>query len=784
MKIIENILKNFLEIPENILELTNDHIIEVENYSNLINASNLIVGHVLSAEKHPNADTLSLTTVDLGDRVEKIVCGASNVEKGQYVIVAQVGSVLPGDFHIKPTKIRGEESNGMICSLEELGINEKHIPKEYKDGIYYFKSEKEIGSKALDALKLEGFSMELGLTPNRGDLLSHLGFAYDLAAMTDQKVKLPTFKVNELAEKNDIKLNIQSDNCTIYHARKFTNVDIKESPLWLKQILIESNINPINNVVDISNYVMLEYGTPLHMFDYDKLESNEIIVRNAKNGEKVVTLDDEEKTLTDKDVVIADDKKAIAVGGVIGLKNSMIDENTKNVVLEAARFSPDQIKFTSKNLNIKTESSTRFERGVAPSRVILGLKRATELLQELANAEAYEGVQSFTRPRLETKIKIKKGEIEKILGIDIKEEQLLKFFDLYRYNVTNNKDHFVLVTPDDRPDLLILQDIVEEVARIYGLNNIENKDVYSNKLGSLTKKQKRIRDLRHSLANKGFNEVITYSLVKDENVFDFNKIGEKVSVLMPLSEDKKTLRQSLINGLLETANYNSNRQNKDLFLFEIGNLFAKDYEEVHLGILMTGTWHHSTFENNEAKVDFFVIKGILEQIFAPYGIKFDFKQTEELVNFHPFRQAHVYFNDKNIGKIGEIHPKTAKQYDLNKTYVFEINLTKLLDYNKPFKYEAPSRYPSISRDIAIVVDENLEASSILKLIEQTAKKNLNHIEIFDVYQGENIEKGKKSVAISMIFIDKNKTLLSEEVDKIMKKIVNRLQFELSAELRT
>lgn len=784
MKIIANILKNFLNVPENILEITNNHIIEVENHSNLINATNLVVGHVLTCEKHPNSDHLSVTTVDLGDRVEKIVCGASNVAKDQYVVVAQVGSILPGDFLIKPTKIRGEESNGMICSLEELGIEEKHIPEEYKNGIFYFKDKKEIGSKALEALKLEGFVLELKLTPNRGDLLSHLGFAYDLAAMTNQKVEIPKFELNETDLENDIKLNIESDNCTIYHARKFSNIEIKESPLWLKQILVESNIKPINNVVDISNYVMLEYGTPLHMFDFDKFESNEIIVRNAKKGEKVITLDNEEKILSTKDVVIADNKKAIAIGGVVGLSNSKIDEQTKTIVLEAARFSPDQIKYTSKNLDIKTESSLRFERGVAPSRVLLGLNRATELLEQLANAKTHKGVKSFTRPRLETKIKINKGEIEKILGINIQEEELLKFFELYRYNVTNNKDHFILVTPDDRPDLLILQDIVEEIARIYGLNNIENKELYSNKLGALTKKQRRIRNIRHSLAEKGFNEVITYSLLKTEKVYDFNKIGEQISVLNPLSEDKKTLRQSLINGLLDVASYNNNRQNKDLFLFEIGNLFAKDYEEIYLSVLMSGEWHKNTYKKNDIKLDFYVLKGILEDVFSPYNIKFDLKQTTEIKNFHPYRQAFIYFKDQNIGRIGEILPKITKELDLNKTYVFEINLEKLLEYNKPFKFEAPSRYPNIIRDIAILVDENLEASSIIKLIEQTAKNNLIDIEIFDVYQGENIEKDQKSVALSLTFADKNKTLLAEEVDKIMKKIINRLEFELSAKLRT
>ncbi|MDO9628801.1 MAG: phenylalanine--tRNA ligase subunit beta, partial [Acholeplasmataceae bacterium] len=561
MIILESMLKKWIQIPENILEITNQKIIEVDEFGPLNTSTDLVIGHVLTCVDHPNSDHLHVTTVDLGNRVEQIVCGASNVASGQYVVVAQVGSVLPGDFKIKSSVIRGQASNGMICSLRELDIDDKNAPIEFKEGIYHFDGPREIGSSGLKALALDGWKMTLGLTPNRADLMSHLGFAYDIASMTGQNVTIPQIKIKESSQINPISVDIKTKGCGRYYARHFENLIVKDSPWWLKSALIASDIKPINNIVDISNYVLIEYGTPLHMFDYKKIGSDKIVIRNAKDGEKVISLDEIERVLTKEDVVITNGKDPIAIGGVMGLLNTMIDDETKSVVLEAAYFDPKHILKTSKRLGLKSDSSIRFERGIDEERVYLGLERATELLIELANAKVSKGVSSSVY--VETKnptLSFDKNYFNESLGVVIPEKELISYFDAYNYTYQITDNTYEITAPSYRRDLLIDADFLEEIARIYGLDRIPMKAIDKPLPGKLTFKQKRLRALRHHLANLGLNEVITYSLLAPNEVYRYNQMGEAVSILMPLSEDKKTLRQSLVHGLLETINYNQSRQ--------------------------------------------------------------------------------------------------------------------------------------------------------------------------------------------------------------------------------
>ena len=785
MKILERMLKNFIDVPSNIFELTNQKIIEVESFGKLNDATNLVIGHVLTCEDHPNSDHLHLTTVDLGDRVEQIVCGASNVSKDQYVIVAQVGAILPGNFEIKASKIRGEYSNGMICSLKELGFEDKMIPEIFKDGIYVFDEEKEIGKPALEVLGLEGWVMELGLTPNRGDLLSILGFAEDVASMTNQKVKSRTFKISESEKENPIKVMVETKHCTAYHARAFENITIKESPWWLKNALIAEDIKPMNNVVDISNYVMIEYGTPLHMFDLDKLESKKIVVRHAEDQEKVKTLDGIDRVLESKDVLITDGKKPIAIGGVMGLENSMIDEKTTKVVLEAARFDPKSIQMTSKRLNLKSDSSLRFERGVAQNRVLLGLERATELLIELADAIPLKGISTCIKEeQTPAAITIKKHEIQNVLGIELSETELFEYFDRYRYTYKVLNDIYVIHPPLDRPDLVIPADIIEEIARMYGLDQIPMKEIVSPMAGRLSEKQKRLRSIRHHLASLGFHEIITYSLIEPSRVHDFQNLGDPVSVIMPLSEDKKTLRQSLVHGLLDVISYNQNRQKEDVAIFEIGNTFTSKHEDLYLSIGMSGAWLKNPWNKLQLKPDYFLLKGILEHVFRPLGIEFSYESTDEIKSYHPYRQAKIIYDKEMIGYIAEIHPSTQKALDISKTYVLELNLSKVIKHKETLNYQAPSRFPSVTRDLAILVDENLNADEIIQIIKQTARKQLVDLFVFDIYQGNGIEKGLKSIAFSLTFNDPNQTLKTEDVDQLMKKIIGRLTFQFKAVLRS
>ncbi|MDY0294169.1 MAG: phenylalanine--tRNA ligase subunit beta [Acholeplasmataceae bacterium] len=784
MKIIESILKNWIEVPANIYELTNQKIIEVESFKLMNEATNLVIGKVLTCEDHPNSDHLHVTTVDLGDRVEQIVCGAPNVGKDQYVIVAQVGTVLPGDFQIKASKIRGVESNGMICSLHELGLEESLIPDDFKDGIFYFDQPKTLGKPALPELALEGFVMELKLTPNRADLLSHVGFAYDLASMTGSKIKKPNYQISESDKKNPIKVTIETKGCGLYHARHFENIKVKESPWWLKNALMASDIHPINNVVDISNYVLIEYGTPLHMFDYDKLQSDHILVRSAKENEEVVTLDDEKRVLKKSDVVITNTKEVIAIGGVMGLKNTMIDDLTTSVVLEAAYFDPKTIQKTVKRLGLRSESSLRFERGVDPSRVIEGMHRATELMIELAEAKVSSGITTTINAYPENKeVRVPKTYFNEALGVHISENELLNYFDAYQYQYRIEGETYILKAPSYRNDLEIKADYLEEIARMYGLDRIPTTPFDKPLPGSLSFKQKRLRHIRHHLANLGLYEAITYSLLDQNDVHLYNIKGEPVSILMPLSEDKKTLRQSLVHGLLETISFNQSRRVDDVAVFEIGNCFAKDQEDLHLALAMSGVWHENPWQKNNLKPDFYLVKGLLESIFKPLGIAFKYQASQKVNGYHPYRQAEIYYKDHVIGTIAELHPSEEKRLGIDHTVIAEINLKHLLNEKQDVMYEAVSKYPSVTRDLAIVIDEDITAQSLIDLISQTVRKNLVSIDVFDVYQGSHIEKGKKSMAFSLVLNDKDKTLSADDVEQLMKKIINRLTYTYKAVIR-
>lgn len=785
MKILESILKEFVDVPDNIYELTNQKIIEVESFLPVNEATDLVIGHVLTCEEHPNSDHLHVTTVDLGDRVEQIVCGAPNVAKGQYVVVAQVGSILPGNFEIKEAKIRGVASSGMICSLNELGLDESLIPEKFKDGIFYFDTPKEVGKPALNELSLEGFVMELKLTPNRSDLLSHLGFAYDLSSMTHQEVKLKSFIIRESSKKNPIQVILETDGCLRYYARHFENIEVKESPWWLKSRLLAYGIHPINNVVDISNYVLIEYGTPLHMFDYQKLSSDVILVRDAKEHEEVITLDGEKRQLTSDDVVITNSKDVIAIGGVMGLANSMIDEKTTSVVLEAALFDPKRIQKTVKRLNLRSESSLRFERGIDYKRVKLGLERATELLIELAGATVSQGIiEKIHHVTENPRVQVPKNYFSEALGVHISEEELHKIFKNYHYQVEKTKDHYLLQAPSYRNDLLIDADFLEEVARMYGLDNIPMTPFDKPLPGKLTQKQKRLRHIRHHLSSLGLYEVITYSLIKEQDVNRYNTIGNPVSILMPLSEDKKTLRQSLVHGLLEVINFNQSRRQDDVAIFEIGNCFAEGIEDLHLGIALSGRWHENPWKKERIEPDFYVLKGIVDHLFSPMGIELHYVESSKVDTYHPYRQAEVIYQDQVIGQLAEIHPSEVKRLDIQPTYIFEINLKPLLDEHQKVEYQPVSKYPTVTRDLACVVKEEYQAGLLIDLIKQTAKKYLKHLEIFDIYQGSSIEKGYKSMAFSLIFGDDEKTLSAEEVDQIMKKITKRLEFEYQAVIRS
>ncbi|MFU8792839.1 MAG: phenylalanine--tRNA ligase subunit beta [Acholeplasmataceae bacterium] len=784
MKLTTAMLKRFISVPRNLFEVTNQHIIEVESYGKVVDATEITIGHVLTCEKHPNADTLSVTTVDVGDEVLQIICGAPNVAKGQYVIVAKVGAVLPGDFKIKNAKIRGIESQGMICSLNELGFEEKVIPKVYQGGIFYYDEPVDIGSDPLEPLGLEGMVLEPALTPNRGDLLSSYGFAFDLSAMIENPLITPDIHYTVTKDQNPIDVKSLTDGCPLYYAGYALDVTIKPSPWWLKSALIANDIKPINNVIDISNYVMLEYGTPLHMFDAKKFDTQSVVIRDAKPNEAVVTLDDIKRHLTSEDVVITNGKDVVAIAGVMGCANTMIDDDTNHVIIEAAYFDPKRIQKTSKRLNLRSDSSLRFERGVDPSRVLLGLQRAMELLVQLADAKLSKDINKAEKPLPKKEgIKVSTDQINNALGTSLDSQTIYGFFKRYGYEIKQEQDTFAVIPPSHRLDIEIPADIYEEIARIYGLNHIETKRHPVEQKGQLTHQQKRLRYLRHTLASKGLYEVITYSLVSVPEVQAFHHIGEVEMVLSPLSEDKKALRQSLINGLLQTVKYNQSRQNQDVNIFEVGHVFAKDIEVPYLGMAMSGSLYDSLWQKQALKADFYVLKGMLEAVFLPLGIAFTFEPADLNDRYHPHRQANILFNDKVIGHIAQVHPNVCRAYDIDETFVCELNLEDILNREQAFEYQLISKFPTITRDVAILVDDKIHASTIIEMIKQTGRPILTDVQIFDIYSGASIEPGKKSMAFRCVFNDQQKTLLAEDVDKVMKKITNRLGFSFQAVIR-
>ncbi len=780
MKISTNMLKEFVgEITnEELYELTNNYIIEVESLTPLVNVSNLIVGYVKERKKHPNSDHLSVCQVDVKDEIKQIVCGASNVREGQYVIVALEGTMLPGDFLIKPTTIRGIESNGMICSLEELGIEEKNIDDEYKNGIYYFKSPKEVGSDALKALNLDQATLELSLTPNRSDLLSVLGLSYDLGAVLNKKITYDEPVVMESNLDNPLKVVIEDKGCKRYYARYLDNIKVSSSPNWLKADLLASGIRPINNIVDITNYVLLQLGTPLHAFDANKFGSNNIVVKRAKNLSEVVTLDEERRTLLEEDITITNGSEVKAIGGVIGLLNSEIDNMTTSVILEAAWFEPKRIKKTAKRLNLESEASVRFEKGVDELRVLTALNKAAEMIQQIAGARVYRNIsfagEPFDKPTL---ITLDTKDVNKLLGTNFVKENVKDF--LRRLNIIETKPNLYLI-PNYRKDLIIKEDLIEEIGRIYGFNNLATNlpPIYSK--GMRTNEQLLTKLIRNHFIHLGFNEVINYSLIKENEVHLFKESKkEPISVLQPLSEDKKTLRQSLINGLVGNVNYHLKRQQDNSAFLEIGKTYFHDEEVNNLALIIQGDFISGSYLYDKIKSDFFSLKGLLTTLEKLLDVSFKYEKINSIEGMHPGVLAKIYLDKTEIGIIGQIHPNFLKD-----SFVAELNLDILLkNVSLTTHYEQVSKYPSIIRDVSLIIDKAVVNDKITNIIKQTGKKELIEIELFDLYIDEKLADNYISLAYRLTFNSSEKTLLKEDIDKIMRSVHIRLERELGAQIK-
>lgn len=745
---------------------------------------NLVVGFVKSKEKHPDADKLNVCQVDIGeDEPVQIVCGAPNVDAGQYVIVAKVGGRLPGGIKIKRAKLRGERSEGMICSLQEIGISSNYVPKTFESGIYVFSEAQVPGTDALQALYLDDQVMEFDLTPNRADALSMIGTAYEVAALYNTKMTKPDTTSNELelSANDELTVTIENeDKVPYYSARVVHDVTIEPSPIWMQARLIKAGIRPINNVVDISNYVLLEYGQPLHMFDQDAIGSQQIVVRQANEGEKMTTLDDTERELLTSDIVITNGQTPIALAGVMGGDFSEVKEQTSNIVIEGAIFDPVSIRHTSRRLNLRSESSSRFEKGIATEFVDEAVDRACYLLQTYANGKVLKDrVSSGELGAFITPIDITADKINRTIGFDLSQNDIVTIFNQLGFDTEINDDVITVQVPSRRKDITIKEDLIEEVARIYGYDDIPSTLPVFDKVtsGQLTDRQYKTRMVKEVLEGAGLDQAITYSLVSKEDATAFSmQQRQTIDLLMPMSEAHASLRQSLLPHLIEAASYNVARKNKDVKLFEIGNVFFANGEGElpdqveYLSGILTGDYVVNQWQGKKETVDFYLAKGVVDRVSEKLNLEFSYR-CADIDGLHPGRTAEILLENKVVGFIGELHPTLAADNDLKRTYVFELNFDALMAVSVGYiNYQPIPRFPGMSRDIALEVDQNIPAADLLSTIHAHGGNILKDTLVFDVYQGEHLEKGKKSIAIRLNYLDTEETLTDERVSKVQAEI--------------
>ena len=786
MKLSTNFLKDYIDIDVDVKQLAEDMTRvgnEYDSASNLINATKLVIGQITECEPHPDSDHLHLCKVNIGTEVLDIVCGAPNARTGLKVIVALDGAVLP-EKTIKKGMIRGQESNGMLCSIAELGLEHKFLKPEDSEGIAELGEDAEIGGDPIKYLQMDDGVIDFELTANRGDLLSILGMAYEVGAIYDKKVKDVDLKHKESGEdiNKTFKTEVKTENCSKLLVKKVENVKIEESPIFIKNRLIASGIRPINNVVDISNYVMLELGQPLHFYDADKL-GNKLVVRMAEDGEKLTTLDNVERTLTSEDIVIADATHGVGLAGVMGGLETEVEPDTKNIIIESAIFDSVKVRKTSKKI-VRSEASNRFEKGLDPERTTMAIERACKLLEEYAGGTVVTGTVEYDKTNnKEKEIEITFKNINDVLGTVIPNEEILNVFRKLGFSYKVNGETIKVKVPTRRLDISIKEDLIEEVSRIYGVDNIEGKlPIVPMRKGSYDKTQ---REIRNKMIALGLKETLTYVLINDKEVngYTLDKF-EPLKLLDPITEDRNTLRYSIIPSLYKVYEYNKAREQKDISIFEIGKGFYKKGEvygeDTKLCVLMSGKY--STGLNNNKTVDFYVIKGIAEEVldYLGYAGRYSFMKQEMPKEMHPGQSAMINVNGSNIGMIGKIHPSVTK----DDVYVLEINLDELFTKKVgKMKYKEFSKFPSINKDIALVVDKKSVSKDIEKVIKSAGGSLLTNIEVFDVYTGVGVGIDKKSIAYSLTFSDMKKTLTDEEINGLMDKIIDAVSKKCGAELR-
>ncbi|MGT2930564.1 phenylalanine--tRNA ligase subunit beta [Streptococcus dentasini] len=759
--------------------------------------SKLVVGDVLSCEDVPDTH-LHLCQVDTGEEEPRqIVCGAPNIKAGVKVIVALPGARIADNYKIKKGKIRGLESLGMICSLQELGLSDSIIPKEFSDGIQILPESAVPGDSIFPYLDLDDEIIELAITPNRADALSMRGVAYEVAAIYDKTVHFPEKQLSENGQPvaEHLSVAIESDKVLTYQARLVDNVTVAPSPQWLQNLLMNAGIRPINNVVDVTNYVLLYFGQPMHAFDYDKFEDKKIVARSARAGESLLTLDGEERDLTQKDLVITVADKPVALAGVMGGQSTEISADSKKVVLEAAVFDGQTIRKTSSRLNLRSESSSRFEKGINYDTVSEALDFAAAMLQELAGGSVLSGsVSAGSLPTNPVEVSTSLEYVNVRLGTQLTYADIEAIFTRLGFPVAGSSEVFTVSVPRRRWDIAIQADLVEEIARIYGYDKLPTTlPEASGTAGELTAMQKLRRKVRTLAEGAGLSEIISYALTTPEKATEFTMAPSQVTELMwPMSLERSALRQNIISGMLDTVAYNVARKNSDVAIYEIGKVFEQSgnpkedlpRELETFAFAMTGLVTDKDFQTEAIPVDFFHAKGIIDALFDKLDLTVEFAADKSLTTMHPGRTAAVSLDGHVVGFVGQVHPELAKAYSIPETYVAELNLTAVAAALKPAAaFVDITKFPAVSRDIALLVDQSISHKTIVQAIAAAGVKRLSDIRLFDVYAGANLGQGKKSMAYSLTFQNPKDNLTDEEVAKYMEKITKSLTENVNAEIR-
>ncbi len=763
---------------------------EVEGHHELAKGTKLVVGYVKECIDHPNSDHLHICQVEVAPgEVTQIVCGAPNVAAGQKVIVALPGCELYGG-KISAGKIRGEESNGMICSIAELIEDQRLLRDEDKAGIHVLPEDAPVGEEALGYMGLKDFVMEIGLTPNRSDCMAMTSLAYEVGAILNRPVKLPEIKKYD-EKPSDLKVDIETPLCSFFGAKLVKGVETKESPAWLRHYLLASGIKPINNIVDVSNFVMVETGQPIHMYDYDKLKEKAFVIKTGFKGSYKM-LDGEDYDILPEDVIVSTDGSIGCVAGVMGSDATKIDENSKNIVIEAATFDGPQLRQTARRLNLLTDASQHFIKGAIDTANSLNvLDRCADLLVQLADAkEVYETVHSDLNVP-EKKVSVTVERVNGLLGTSFTTAEVKDVFDRLRFPYELDGTNFTVTVPTYRNDISMDADLIEEVARLYGYDNIPSTlPEMSMTKGELTDKQKKERAVAHILSDLGLHETLTYTLTSPSSNNDFNLFhpeDEEIKLMSPLGEEHSVARKSLLPHMLDVIKYNNDHSIKDVNIFEIANTYVNEEIE-QLGIAMSGNYIDTPWLGNVVKADYYIMKGIFEKVMHVLNIdpaRYTLVRVEEdNKDFHPGRSAYVKMGKEIVGVVGQVHPAKAKAYGVDETYVCELNLTSLIAVrSSKIKFTPLPQYPSVSRDIALIVDRSVPASDIERTIFK-ASKLIKETKIFDVYEGEHVAKDQKSIAVSLTLQDDKRTLDEKAVNEAMEKVLEAVKKAYNAELRS